>query len=190
MTNFYLDIETTGLDPRKDKIITIQFQELDRFSGKAIGELVVLKEWESSEKEIIQQFIEKTKILEADPFSFVPTGYNLNFEHNFLKIRSVINGLPALDILNLPFIDLRAIGLLMNGGQFKGSGLSDLTGKKTKGDGIPGFYEIKEYDKILEYVEDETREFLKFNAWLYKNMPFVWDDFRRDLDEEDLKKIN
>ena len=91
MTNFYLDIETTGLDPKKDKIITIQFQELDRFTGEAKGELIILKEWESSEKRIIEQFIEKTKILEADPFSFVPTGYNLNFEHNFLKISWIVH---------------------------------------------------------------------------------------------------
>jgi len=36
MTNFYLDIETTGLNPRKDKIITIQYQELDRSTGEPI----------------------------------------------------------------------------------------------------------------------------------------------------------
>jgi hypothetical protein len=183
MTNFYLDIETTGLDPKKDKIITIQFQELDRFTGEAIGKLVILKEWESSEKEIIRQFIEKTKILEADPFSFIPTGYNLNFEHNFLKIRSVINGLPDLDVLNLPFIDLRAIGLMMNGGQFKGSGLSDLTGKKGQGIKIPEFYENKEYDKIIDYIVNESEEFLKFNNWLFRNMPFVYEEFRKDLEE-------
>ena len=68
MGTFYLDIETTGLDPKKDKIITIQFQELERNTGKAIGELVILKEWESSEKEILEQFISKSKIL--DPYSF------------------------------------------------------------------------------------------------------------------------
>jgi len=38
MTNFYLDIETTGLNPRKDKIITIQYQELDRSTGEPISE--------------------------------------------------------------------------------------------------------------------------------------------------------
>jgi hypothetical protein len=187
MTNFYLDIETTGLDPKKDKIITIQFQELDRFTGEAKGELVILKEWESSEKEIIKQFIEKTRILEADPFSFVPTGYNLNFEHNFLKIRSVINGLPDLDILNLPFIDLRAIGLLMNGGQFKGSGLSDLTGKKGNGIQIPEFYKNREYWRIIDYVKNETEEFLKFNKWLYKNMPFVFEEFKDDMAQEEYR---
>jgi len=44
MGQFYLDIETTGLDPLKDKILTMQYQELDRNTGEAKGELVILKE--------------------------------------------------------------------------------------------------------------------------------------------------
>jgi hypothetical protein len=39
MTEYYFDTETTGLDPQKDKIITIQWQELDRFTGKPIGDI-------------------------------------------------------------------------------------------------------------------------------------------------------
>ena len=78
MGNYYLDIETTGLDPEKDKILTIQYQELDRNKGEAVGELVVLKEWESSEKEILRKFLFETYILDEYPFSFIPTGYNLN----------------------------------------------------------------------------------------------------------------
>ena len=181
MATFYLDIETTGLEPAKDKIITIQFQELDRYTGEAIGKLIILKEWESSEKEIISQFIEKSGILEDYDFSFVPLGYNLGFEHNFLKTRSEINNLPHLDILNLPFIDLRAIGILMNDGQFKGSGLTNLTGKKGEGSQVPVFYQNKEYDKIIDYIENETEEFIKFNVWLYKKMPTLLPEFKRDM---------
>ncbi len=184
MTTFYLDIETTGLDPAKDKIITIQFQELDRYTGEAIGKLIILKEWESSEKEIISQFIKKSGILEDYAFSFVPVGYNLSFEHNFLKLRSEINGLPSLDILNIPFIDLRAVGILLNDGQFKGSGLSDLTGKKGEGSKIPIFYQNKEYDKIIDYIKNETKEFIKFNKWLYKKMPTLLPEFKRDMHVE------
>ncbi len=51
MAQHYLDIETTGLDPEIDQIITIQYQELDRNTGEAVGELTILKAWESSEKE-------------------------------------------------------------------------------------------------------------------------------------------
>jgi len=183
MTSFYLDIETTGLDPAIDKIITIQFQELDRYTGEVVGKLIILKEWESSEKQIIKEFIEKSGIFEDYAFSFVPVGYNLGFEHNFLKIRSKINNLPSLDILNLPFIDLRAIGILMNGGQFKGSGLSNLTGKKGDGIQIPFFYQNKEYDKIIDYIKNETEEFIKFNKWLYKKMSTLLPEFKKDMDD-------
>src|SRR3989344_9653886 len=188
MATFYLDIETTGLDSEKDKIITIQFQELDRYTGDATGELVILKEWESSEKEIISQFIEKSNILDDYDFSFVPIGYNLGFEHNFLKARSELNGLPSLDILHCPFIDLRAIGILMKSGQFKGSGLSDLTDKKGTGVLIPGWYKNKEYDKIIEYIKKETEEFIKFNKWLYKKMPDLMPEMRREMKAKENSK--
>ena len=184
MATFYLDIETTGLEPSKDKIITIQFQELDRYTGDAIGELVILKEWESSEKEIIAKFIELSGILDDYDFSFVPIGYNLGFEHNFLKARSELNGLPSLDILHCPFIDLRAVGILMNYGQFKGSRLSDITGKKGTGILIPGWYSNKEYDKILDYIKNETEEFIKFNRWLYKRMPSLLAELRGHMGDD------
>jgi|SRR3989344_5920599 len=183
MTNYYLDIETTGLDPKESKIITIQFQKLDRYTGKPEGDLVILKEWESSEKEILSDFIEMTGIINAeDDFNFVSTGYNLGFEHNFLKERTKINGLPVIDILNKPFIDLRSIGILMNSGQFKGSGLDKITGKKSDGSNIPNWYLTKEYQKIIDYILNETEEFLFFNSWLYSRMPELLSEFKRELD--------
>ncbi|MAG39837.1 hypothetical protein CMI41_02630 [Candidatus Pacearchaeota archaeon] len=177
MGNFYLDIETTGLNPEKDKILTIQYQELERNTGEAKGELIILKEWESSEKEIIQKFIADTNILDNYAFSFVPVGFNLGFEHNFLMQRAKMHGLPAIDILNNPFIDLRAIGILMNNGEFKGSGLDKLTGKENSGSNIPILYNNSDYDSIIRYVQLETEEFIKFNAWLYKKLPGLLEEF-------------
>ena len=182
MGTFYLDIETTGLDPSKDKIITIQFQELERSTGRAIGELIILKEWESSEKQILEEFISKSRILDQYPFSFVAVGFNLGFEHNFLKKRTEINGLHPVDILNKPFLDLRAIGILMNKGEFKGSGLSDITGKKGKGMQVPIWYIQKEYGQIGEYIKNETEEFIKFVMWLYKEMPELREKFKKYAD--------
>jgi DNA polymerase III epsilon subunit-like protein len=180
MGQFYLDIETTGLDPNKEKILTIQYQELDRNTGEAIGELIILKEWESSEKEIIRKFIQDTNLFDDYPFTFIPVGYNLNFEHNFLRKRARLHGLGDIDILNNPFIDLRAIGILMNRGEFKNSGLDKITGKEGTGKNVPIWYNNGEHELIIRYIKIETKEFIKFNKWLYKKMPGLLIEFKQD----------
>ena len=53
--NYYLDIETTGLDPLQNKIITIQYMELERNTAKPMRPLKILKEWESDEKNNTQK---------------------------------------------------------------------------------------------------------------------------------------
>ncbi len=180
MGNFYFDIETTGLDAKKDKIITIQYQELDRNTGKSIGDLTILKEWESSERDILDKFIKETKVDSNYAFDFVPTGYNLTFEHNFLKERTAKHSLNPLDILSKPFIDLRAIGILMNNGEFKGSGLDKITGKATDGRMIPIWYQNKEYGEIISYIQNETKAFIEFNEWLYQEMPKCLKKFKEE----------
>ncbi|MGI0010896.1 MAG: ribonuclease H-like domain-containing protein [Nitrosopumilaceae archaeon] len=87
MARAYVDIETDGLDPQKNKIITIQFQELDRFKGYAKGPLKILKSWDEgqSEKSIVSQFA--PLMLDPDPFRFVPVGNNLVFEFKFLAAK-------------------------------------------------------------------------------------------------------
>ena len=37
--NYYLDIETTGTEQMRDKIITIQYMELERETAKPLGPL-------------------------------------------------------------------------------------------------------------------------------------------------------
>lgn len=180
MGNYYFDIETTGLDAKKNKIITIQYQELDRATGNAVGKLVILKEWESSEREILEKFIRETKIAGNYDFDFIPTGYNLGFEHNFLKERTAVHSLNPLDILSKPFLDLRAFGIIMNKGEFKGSGLDRITGKKTDGSQIPKWYENKEYAKIVDYIENEAKSFIELNTWLYKEMPACLERFKKE----------
>ncbi|MCW8966139.1 MAG: ribonuclease H-like domain-containing protein [Candidatus Pacearchaeota archaeon] len=181
MPSYYLDIETTGLNPKVDKIITIQYQQLDRTTGEAIGELIILKEWELGEREMLKKFIIDSKILDAYAFSFVAVGYNLTFEHNFLKERSRFHDLPEIDIVSKPFIDLRAVGILMNNGEFKGSGLDKLTGKKRNGAGIPEWFLAKEYENIIGYIVNEAEEFVKFNVWLYANLPKLHEKFREEI---------
>ena len=56
MPKYYLDIETLGLEPLEDKIVTIQYAEIDYITGDQKSELTILKEWETSEKDILEKF--------------------------------------------------------------------------------------------------------------------------------------
>lgn len=180
MGNFYLDLETTGLDPLKDKIITVQFMEIDRSTATKKGELRILKEWESSERDVLLAFISESKIADPYPFTFVPVGYNLGFEHKFLLERCRANGLPPVDILNKPFIDLRPFGVLMNGGEFKGSGLDKITDKPHDGSVVPAWYSEKKYAEIENYVKVEADEFVKVCSWLYRELPGMLARFKSE----------
>ena len=133
MGNYYLDIETTGLDEVENKITTIQYVELERGTGKQLGELTILKEWELGEEGMLKKFIEDSPISNKYDFDFVPVGYNLGFEHKFLLEKSSKYNLFPITVLSRPCIDLHAIGILMNKGEFRGSGLDKLTGKSHSG---------------------------------------------------------
>jgi hypothetical protein len=182
MGTYYLDIETTGLDEVEHKIITIQYVELERGTGKQLGELTVLKEWELGEKEMLRKFIEDSPITSKNVFDFAPVGYNLGFEHKFLLEKSAkYNDLFPISILSRPCIDLRSIGILMNKGEFKDSGLDKLTGKKQSGSSIMDWYDVKKYDEIENYIKNETDEFVKWYEWLHKTMPGLRTQWKNEL---------
>ncbi len=162
MAHYYLDIETQGFNPEIDKIITIQFQELDG-CGKAKGPLVILKEWEIGEEEIIKLFYKK--LFGNSVWNFIPHGTNLIFDLTFLWAKFKKYGLEVepLDkyFYSKPLIDVKYTLIIANNFEFKGSGLDQMTNKKTDGRVIPIFYKNQEYDKIEEYVKQETESFLE-----------------------------
>ena len=103
MPRYYLDIETAPLewnpempnnkdiiaDPTKNKIITIQYQQIGFTTGKPTDELTILKEWESSEEEIVMKFSKEFLPFDEiqkklDIWAFVPVGLNLNFENLYV----------------------------------------------------------------------------------------------------------
>ena len=183
MGNYYLDIETTGLDEVESKITTIQYVELERSTGKQIGEITILKEWELGEEGILKKFIEDSTISKNYAFDFIPVGYNLGFEHRFLLEKSAKYDLFPISILSRPCVDLHAIGIMMNRGEFRGSGLDQLTGKTHSGHPVVAWYDAKKYDEIINYIKNETTEFVKWYSWLLKEMP----EFRKKW-EEDLQR--
>ena len=178
MANYYLDIETTGLDTIQNKIITIQYMEIERNTAKPTGPLKILKEWESDEKTILNKFISDSGIAEDYKFTFIPVGFNLQFEHGFIWQRCISNGLKPIDILNRPFLDLKTIAVIMNRGEFKGAGLHNITNKPHGGSNIPNLYHEKKYEEIESYIKKEADEFSSFCARLYVEMPQLLDKFR------------
>lgn len=176
--NYYLDIETTGLDPQHGKIITIQYAPLERNTFKQAGPLVILKEWElGGEKALLDKFIQDTDIISSYDFDFIPVGYNLTFEHKFLNSKTKHYKLPEVDVLFRPHIDLHHVGILINDGEHKGSGLDKITNKESTGRSIPDWYENKQYDKIESYIVQETDAFIEFVNKLAKIMPTLRSNF-------------
>ena len=54
----YVDFETSGLDPKTDEILTIQWQEIDANSGDELSKLHVFKLCDyNSEKQFIEDVI-------------------------------------------------------------------------------------------------------------------------------------
>ena len=178
MASYYLDIETESLDEFVDKIITIQYQKLKWKTNEPDGPLVILKSWESSEKDILEQF---QKVFGTEQWGFVAYGYNIFFEEKFLRERSIACGLAKpIKLFDRPTVDLHSVGILMNNG-FKGSGLDNITSKKGNGLACLVHYNAGNYAKVIQYIEQETKAYLHFLVWLTKHMPKVLLEYQVDL---------
>lgn len=163
MSHYYFDIETTGLDPQRDQIVTIQYQKIDTYKGHAISPLKILNTWEDgqSEKNVISTMA--PILMNSNPFSFVPVGNNLIFDFKFLasKFQQHLGlDVDTLYFLMRPNLDLKPLLIFINGGKFKG--YHHLLGKGGNGDKVPLWYLQREYDKIIEYVKSEASAFIKF----------------------------
>jgi hypothetical protein len=157
MTEYYFDVETLGTDPQQDKIITIQYQKLE--DGQPVEDMVILKEWESSEGDIVKEILDM-QILEPG-WDFVPIGNRLRFDLIFVIEKATQYGL--LDwkpgdikfyLFNKPTLDVAPILIMMNDLKFLGSGIDNFT-MKQKGSIVPVHYNNGEYDEIVKYIEIE-----------------------------------
>lgn len=178
MANYYLDIETTGLNPEINEIITIQFQELNSLTGEPVGDLIILKSWESSEEDILLKFNEKLK--SAGEWGFIPHGYNLYFENKFLSVRGKIYGI-YINLFERPYLDLHPLGIMMNNGFFKGSGLDKISGKESNGFAILELYSIDDWVSIENYIIQEAKEYIRLYVWLKKMMPKLRLEYQSEL---------
>ena len=168
-TEYYFDTETTGLNPEKDKIITIQWQKLDRDTGKPISDLQILKEWESSEKDILEKFLPN---LTCYYWDFVFIGQNLLFDFMFFDRRLKHHGLGEFDLScaqKRVILDIKPILVMINGDFIGYDELLDKNG--TVKVNVPELYEQKRYPEIIKYIKEETSDFLEAFQILKKKMP-------------------
>ena len=171
LTEYYFDIETTGINFDKDEIITIQWQELDGCTGKPIGKLDILKRWDSSEEDILKKFYPN---LTCNPWNFIFIGKNLYFDFCMLNERLQHYGIGKIDLRCLTervSVDIKAILVVMNGGSFKGYNKLLPKTNLTPNDTIPKLYGEKKYPEIIKYIEDETKDFIKSYQVLKKELP-------------------
>ena len=160
MTRFFFDLETYSIENvsgRTDKIISIAYKNPD-------SEVTVLKEWESNEKSIINQFL--TKIFE-DPWSPELIGYNiLRYDMPLIVNRATEHELRTSQDLFLAFwnsyiIDLLQCLLPSNELRFKGLRAVNVAEKiSMKFTGCPSsmikvHYENGDYEEIKKHnIED------------------------------------
>lgn len=172
MSEYYFDMETTGLDPLNNKIISFQWQQLSGSDGKPLDDLKILKEWESSEEEILRRFL--PVICTENPFDFIMVGKNLIFDFMFLNQRAQAYGLKGFSLQKCHercWIDLKPILIMINRGRFKGyDRVIDKNGSLTKVN-VPKLYKEKKYSEIINYIQDESTVFLRAFQTLKKEMP-------------------
>jgi hypothetical protein len=179
MPYYYFDIETTGIYPKKNKIITIQFAKLhinvNYDECKILADdLKILKVWEfNSEKQLLEKFLEDSKFFkfkDRQHFNFIPVGNNLIFDIIFLYERAVHHRLINKEYLPLskalrkkPFLDLKPSLVMLNNFKFTNYGeiIDKCMKSGSKSEDVPNFYRNKRFDEIDKYVKDEFNATLK-----------------------------
>jgi len=180
--DYYFDIETISRGERPqltDPVLTIQYQLLYSDTGKPKGDLVILKSWDSSEKDILTQFydifIPNPKSRE-ETFSFVVVGAHLNFD---LAVISKAWQRYGFDVsleqvfYNHPYIDLKSTLVMMNNGNFTNAKLAKFGTKPALlSKQILTWYDNQSYADIEQYITDEAQAFIEFYMRLKKNMTY------------------
>ncbi|MHA1344709.1 MAG: hypothetical protein ACTSQG_12025 [Promethearchaeota archaeon] len=182
MPNYYLDIETdtegrNKPDPLNDKIITIQYRPFYDDSGKPKGPLTILKSWESSEKDILKDFLEITG-WDQEPrrmWDFIPSGVNLVYDLIVIKNRcKELLGfkIPYIFLFrDLPRMELKTILVMANRGNFKGSSFNRFSKKMTDGLSANNYIKEKDWDNLLTYINEEADAFFEIYQKLIKGIP-------------------
>jgi hypothetical protein len=183
MGYFFIDTETyidkeipeSGLNPyiSSSKIICIAYNYYDEFhlSEKHIKKPTILKEWETSEADILGKIYAFLKLkIDADKHLKIIGFNNLKFDMTYLFGRLVVNKIASpqeiYDIFYRKphYIDLGQLSQIISNNKFKeilnisqkdAIKFFDLPAKKGSGKDITNFYKNKEFDKIIDYINEE-----------------------------------
>lgn len=164
----YFDIETFSEDGfRSDgtKVIAIQYRDFD-------GNTRLLKEWESSEKDILERFLSDLKMMRKGDF-LILVGHNiLRFDVPTLVRRMVANGIDGHGNLEdffygIAMVDTLQCMLPFNGMRFKGLNTEEVSKRlaisepRRRNTEVDSFYRQREFGKIeahavadLDFVQD------------------------------------
>ena len=177
MPAYYFSIEgiKTGekSDPATDRLVTLQYQKIDLTTGETLDVLVILREWESSEKEIVTTFYNQFFRPGTPVTQFIPVGLNLDYTYEMLIALFRKYGLAPPTSYELyyqrPRFDLRPIIILLNNGRFAGASLDAFSLKKGEDRHMEKWYDKKEFGRIEHYVREEATRFLKVLQYLSRN---------------------
>jgi len=176
LAEYYFDIETTGFNFDKDEIITIQWQKISGFTGEPISELKILKRWEyeneeKAEEEMINSFIPN---LNCKPLDFIFIGKNLAFDFCILDRRMRHYGLGKFNLqcfYDKAILDIKPILVMINRGKFKGYNKIIPKTNPIENKEISKLYRQKKYDQIIQYIIDESKDFLRAYQTLKREIP-------------------
>ena len=187
MSDYYLDIETYQPNPEtdfyNDKIIAITYRQIDCRTGETKGNLNILKSWETSQKEILEQFYNIFPSEKKDKFKFVAIGDNLPFDLGHLALRWKFHGfgINAIPLFcEHPYIDISSLLVLMNAGNMGGASLHKFGGTKWTGSAIAEWYTNKDYASIIAYIENESTCYLNLYKFMVKHLPGLWTDYAKE----------
>jgi hypothetical protein len=176
MPAYYLSIEGTKTgersDPATDKLVCLQYQKIDPATGEPLDVLVILREWESSEKDVVTTFYNQFFKPGLPLTDFIPVGLNLDYCYEMLLALFRKYGLAPPTSHELYYqrlrFDLKPIIVLLNNGSFAGASLDAFSLKKGEDRHMEKWYGKQDYGRIEHYVREEAGRFLKVFQYLSK----------------------
>lgn len=142
------DIETTGLDPRRHKVVSIQLKHGEK--------IIIWKLWEEKDEiKLIEKFLEYIRNSDEKI-----VGYNISrFDVNFLLIRMLVNGKLTDDVQKMVkgknWVELTEFQKNSHGMDNWLRELGIIRQSQVSGRHVPTLYELGHYDEIEEHAKDD-----------------------------------